>query len=131
MSRLTETELPSLESTERAERKKLGLMAVAVVSSVVASTCCLLPLMLVLAGITGAWMTTLRFLEPVTPLFNGIAVAALSWAGYLVFRPQKECVVPESEACGKSQHSTKWIFLVCTLFIAALLIFPVIAPYFY
>jgi mercuric ion transport protein len=131
MSRLTEPDLASIEPSEDAERKKLGLMALAVVSSIVASTCCLLPLVLVLAGITGAWMSSLRVLEPLTPLFNGIAVAALVWAGYLVFRPQKECAVPEGDACVKSRRSTKWIFLVCAVFIAALLVFPFIAPYFY
>jgi mercuric ion transport protein len=129
MPPLTEPDFPP--PGEGAERKKLGLMALAVLSSIVASTCCLLPLVLVLAGITGAWMSSLRVLEPLTPLFNGIAVAALAWAGYLVFRPQKECAVAESEACVQSRRSTKWIFLVCALFIAALLVFPFIAPYFY
>lgn len=130
MSQPTKSELPLLESPS-GEHKKLGLMALAVVSSIAASTCCLLPLVLVLAGITGAWMTSLRILEPVTPLLNGIAVATLIWAGYLVFRPQKECAVPQGVACGESRRSTKWIFLACATFVAALLIFPLIAPYFY
>ncbi|MBS0307918.1 MAG: mercuric transport protein [Proteobacteria bacterium] len=120
-----------LRESPSGEHKKLGLMALAVVSSIAASTCCLLPLVLVLAGITGAWMTSLRILEPVTPLLNGIAVATLIWAGYLVFRPQKECAVPQGATCGESRRSTKWIFLACATFVAALLIFPLIAPYFY
>ncbi len=130
---MTERKLQFLEPAGAAERKNLSLrlLGLAVVSTLVASTCCLLPLALVLVGITGAWMTTLTSLQPVTPIFIGIAVVTLGWAGYLVFRPVTECSASEAEACGKTRRSTRWIFLICASFIAALLLFPLFAPLFY
>jgi mercuric ion transport protein len=90
-----------------------------------------LPLVLVLAGITGAWMTTLTALKPITPIFTAIALASLAWAGYLIFRPAKECAVPEDDVCNGPQRFTRWAFFVSALFIALLLLFPFAAPSFY
>jgi mercuric ion transport protein len=114
-------------------RKNTGLkwVGVAVASTLIASTCCVLPLVLVLAGITGAWMTTLTALKPITPIFTVIAVATLAWAGYLIFRPAKECPVSEDDACSGPQRFTKWVFFASALFIAVLLLFPIAAPLFY
>jgi mercuric ion transport protein len=131
---MTDSPSPILDSDGVPERKNLSvkLMVLAVVSSLVASTCCLLPLALVLAGITGVWMTTLTALEPVTPLFNGIAVAALIWAGYLIFRPARVSASEQGQACDPgARRLTKRIFLGCALFIGLLLIFPLFAPLFY
>ena len=108
------------------------MIALAVVSSLIASTCCVLPLVLVLAGITGAWMVNLTSLQPYTPAFTVIALGALAWAGYLVFlKPAKACAYPDGAACDTTRRFTRWIFLASALFIGALLSFPLIAPYFY
>jgi mercuric ion transport protein len=73
---------------DQAPRKlSLGLLMVAVTSSLLASTCCLFPLVLVLLGITGAWMVHLTVLKPWVPLLTLIAVVALLGSGYLLFRP--------------------------------------------
>ena len=66
-----------------------------------------------------------------TPVFIGIALVALGWAGYLVFRPAAACAYPEGAACDKNRRITKWIYLASAAFIAALLLFPLVAPYFY
>ncbi|MFL6673398.1 MAG: mercuric transporter MerT family protein [Massilia sp.] len=114
-------------------RSKLGfgLMALAVAASLLASTCCVLPLVLVLAGITGAWMANLAVLKPVTPVFIGLALVALGWAGYLVFRPANVCAPGANSACETARPVMRRVFVGCALFIAALLMFPLIAPVFY
>ena len=111
-------------------REQLGmrLMAVAVVSTILASTCCVLPLVLVLAGVTGAWMSNLVALKPVTPLFEALALGAIAWAGYLVLRPARAC---DADACETTRPVTRRIFIGCALFVALLLGFPLIAPLFY
>jgi mercuric ion transport protein len=109
----------------------LGLVALALASSIIASTCCVVPLVLVLLGITGAWMVNLTSLQPVTPVFIGIALGALVWAGYLVFRPAAKCASPEGATCDESRPVMKRIYLASAAFIAALLLFPLIAPFFY
>ena len=121
-----------MNSPEASSRKTLGLVGLAVASSLIASTCCVLPLALVLAGITGAWMTSLTALKPLTTMFTVIAVGTLVWAGCLIFRPANGRSIPEGAVCNsRTQRLTKWIFYVCALFIALLLLFPLAAPLFY
>jgi mercuric ion transport protein len=114
----------------RPGREHLGLrlMAVAVVSTLLASTCCVLPLALVLAGVTGAWMANLVALKPVTPVFTVLAIGAMAWAGYLVLRPVREC---DADACEATRPLTRRIFIGCAVFVALLLSFPLFAPLFY
>jgi mercuric ion transport protein len=111
------------------EHLGLRLMAVAVVSTILASTCCVLPLVLVLVGVTGAWMANLVALKPVTPLFVVVALAAIGWAGYLVLKPAPECDI--DSACETARPLTRRIFIGCALFVALLLSFPLFAPLFY
>jgi mercuric ion transport protein len=110
----------------------LGLVAVAVASSIIASTCCVVPLVLVLLGITGAWMVNLTSLQQVTPVFVVITLAAFGWAGYLVFQPVPECSSPEEGAvCNRNRRVMRRVYLASAVFIAGLLLFPLVAPYFY
>ena len=137
-----------IDSTdERAPPKlSLGLLLVAVTSSLLASTCCLFPLVLVLLGITGAWMVHLTVLKPWVPLLTVIAVVALVGSGYLLFRPVTSCTVPDDvsnnvsiavsgavsgDACVDSRRVAQRIYLVSGLLVSGLLLFPVVAPIFY
>lgn len=106
-------------------------MAIAVVWTLLASTCCVLPLVLVLVGVTGAWMSNLIALKPVTPLFIALAVGSLGWAGYLVFKPQHACAVDDGAACDTTRPLMRKLFVACVVFVAALLCFPLFAPLFY
>jgi mercuric ion transport protein len=111
-------------------RKALGvrLMALAVVSTILASTCCVLPLVLVLVGISGAWLANLAVLKPLTPIFVALALGAIGWAGYIVFRPVAVC---SGDRCETARPVTRRIYIACAAFIALLLGFPLIAPLFY
>ncbi|WP_165973870.1 mercuric transporter MerT family protein [Paucimonas lemoignei] len=128
----TDPSIPNAAGGKEGKDPSRGLIALAVVSTLIASTCCVLPLVLVLVGITGAWMVNLTALQPYTPIFTVMAIAALIWAGYLIFlKPAKACSTLDGAACGTTRRATKWIFWGCALFIAALLSFPLFAPYFY
>jgi mercuric ion transport protein len=111
------------------EHLGLRLMVVAVVSTILASTCCVLPLVLVLVGVTGAWMANLVALKPVTPLFVAVALAAIGWAGYLVLKPATAC--DDDAVCEVARPVTRRVFIGCALFVALLLSFPLFAPLFY
>jgi mercuric ion transport protein len=111
------------------EQFGLRLMAVAVVSTILASTCCVLPLVLVLVGVTGAWMANLVALKPATPYFVVLALAAIGWAGWMVFKPAPECL--DDGACEVARPVTKRVFIGCALFVGLLLSFPLFAPLFY
>jgi mercuric ion transport protein len=128
-----QTESIDIKAPAAAPASNPGLrwLALAVVSSLIASTCCVLPLALVLVGITGAWMVNLVALKPITPVFIVLSLGALAWSGYLVFRPAKACPPTQDSACETTRPLMRRVFLGCALFIAALLAFPLIAPVFY
>jgi mercuric ion transport protein len=119
----------SLQAVGQREHLGLRLMAVAVVSTILASACCVLPLVLVLVGVTGAWMANLVALKPVTPVFVALAIAATGWAGYLVLKPAAPC--DDDSACEVARPVTRRIFIGCALFVGLLLSFPLFAPLFY
>lgn len=112
------------------ERKAGRLIAVGMLAALLASTCCVLPLALVLVGVTGAWMVNLQALKPVTPYAIALTVGALAWAGWLVLRPARACDL-ESGDCATTRPLMRRVFIGCALFVALLLGFPLIAPLFY
>jgi mercuric ion transport protein len=113
-----------------AGRKPGGLLALAVLASLLASTCCVLPLVLVLVGVTGAWLAQLQALKPLTPYAIAVTVAALAWSGWLAFRPVRACDLADGD-CATTRPLMRRVWIVCALFIGALLGFPLIAPLFY
>jgi mercuric ion transport protein len=112
------------------ERKAGSLIVFAVLASILASTCCVLPLVLVLIGITGAWMVHLTALKPLAPYAIALTLGALAWAGWLVFRPAAACAV-DDPACATARPAMRKLFVGCAVFITLLLGFPLIAPLFY
>jgi len=65
----------------------------AVAAAVAASACCVLPLLLAVVGVGGAWVGSLTALEPYRPVFVALSVAALGFAVYREYRtsPGPEC----------------------------------------
>lgn len=112
-----------MESTKARE-----VLAVGGIAAILASSCCLGPLLLVGLGISGAWIGNLTALEPYRPLFLLLAVLALFFAGYRIFRPTRECkpgVVCAAPAVKKAYRILFWI--VASLVLAAFL-FPYFLP---
>jgi mercuric ion transport protein len=78
----------TIAETQRGEaggRTTQALAGSGLAASVLASSCCLLPLLLVSVGIGGAWMAGLTALAPYQPLFLGMAAIALGsgfWRSY-------------------------------------------------
>jgi mercuric ion transport protein len=122
--------LQAVPAKATASREAVGirLVALALVSTLLASTCCVLPLVLVLVGISGAWMTHLVAMKPFTPLFVALALGALGGSGYLLFRPATVC---SGDPCATARPVTRRIYVACAVFIALLLGFPLVAPLFY
>ena len=54
-----------------------GALAAGGLAAILASACCLGPLILVLLGFSGAWIANLAVLEPYRPIFIGAALMAL------------------------------------------------------
>jgi mercuric ion transport protein len=128
---MTPADTGGKSSEQQGGRLSHALMAVGVASSLLASTCCVIPLVLVMLGITGAWMVNLTALRPLTPVFTVIASAAIAWAGYLIFRPATSDA-SAGDACDiNARKLTRRIYVAAALFASVLLLFPFLAPMFY
>ena len=60
-------------------------------AAILASACCLGPLVLVTLGFSGAWIGNLTALEPYRPLFIGVALVAMGFAWRRIYRPAQQC----------------------------------------
>ena len=100
-------------------------------AAILASTCCLGPLLLVTLGFSGAWIGNLTVLEPYRPIFIGAALVALFFAGRRVFRPAVACKPGEVCAIPQVRRTYKVLFWVVTGLVLVALAFPYVLPFFY
>lgn len=101
------------------------------VAAILASTCCLGPLMLVLLGVSGAWIGNLAVLEPYRPIFIGAALVALFLAYRRIFRPAQACAPGEVCAIPQVQTTYKAVFWGVAALVVIALAFPYVLPLFY
>ncbi len=113
------------------EKSKSGVLAVGGLAAILASTCCLGPLVLVAVGLGGAWIGNLTKLEPYRPLFIAVALVALFFAWRRIYRPAEKCLPGEVCALPQSKRLYKVLFWVVAGLVLIALSFPYIAPFFY
>jgi mercuric ion transport protein len=101
------------------------------VAAILASTCCLGPLVLVGLGFSGAWIGNLTALEPYRPLFIGAALVALFFAWRRIFRPALACKPGEVCAIPQVRTTYKLIFSIVAVLVLVALGFPYVLPFFY
>jgi mercuric ion transport protein len=101
------------------------------VAAILASTCCLGPLLLVTMGLSGAWIGNLTLLEPYRPLFIGAALVALFFAYRGIFRPAHACKPGEVCTLPRVRKAYKVIFWSVSALVAIALAFPYVLPLFY
>ena len=104
-------------------------IAAGAASALGASTCCVLPLVLVSMGLGGAWIAQLRALERFQWVFIGLAAAAFGYAFYRLYLrpapcgPDAACAAP---ATRRHQRIAFWATLVTA---KALVLAPFYVPY--
>lgn len=105
-------------------------IAAGALSALGASTCCVLPLVLVSVGVGGAWVTRLRELERFYYVFVAIAIGAFGYAFYRLYlrpvlcAPDTACAAPPVH---RRQRIAFWVTLVAA---KALVLSPFYVPYF-
>ncbi|MGI8958301.1 MAG: mercuric ion transporter MerT [Bryobacteraceae bacterium] len=100
-------------------------------AAVLASTCCLGPLILVAFGVSGAWIANLSVLEPYRLWLVGAALIALFLGGRRIFRAAHTCQPGEICALPRTRRAYKLLFGIVAGLIAVALAYPYIAPFFY
>lgn len=106
-------------------------LAVGGLAAILASTCCLGPLVLVLLGFSGAWIGNLTMLEPYRPIFIAVAVGLLFLAYRRIFRPAAACKPGELCAIPQVRTTYKVVFWVVVVLVLIALAFPYLLPLFY
>jgi mercuric ion transport protein len=100
-------------------------------AAILASTCCLGPLILISLGFSGAWIGNLTVLEPYRPLFILASVVALFFAGRQIFRPAQTCNPGEVCALPRPRRIYKLLFWSCAILLLVALVYPYVARFFY
>ena len=114
------------------ERTGSGALFIGGLAAILASTCCLGPLVLVVLGLSGAWIGNLTRLEPYRPFFIAGALVALFFAGRQIFRraaqtcnPGEVCAVP------RTRRVYKILFVAVSVLVLIALVFPYVVKLFY
>jgi mercuric ion transport protein len=105
------------EATHRTGGERL-LAATALLSAIAASSCCVLPLLFVSVGISGAWIGSLTVLAPYQPIFLATAAVCIAAGFWSVYRRSqaacagRDCGTPESRRATKA---ALWVGVVVLL----------------
>jgi len=108
-----------------------GPLFVGGVTAILASACCLGPLVLVVLGVSGAWIANLTLLEPYRPFFIAAALVALFFAGRSIFRPAQACEPGQVCAVPRTRRMYKILFITVAVLVLIALVFPYVAKFFY
>jgi mercuric ion transport protein len=114
-----------------ADHKSAPALFAGGLAAILASTCCLGPLVLVSLGVSGAWIGNLTVLEPYRPLFIGVALIALFFAARNIFRPAHACQPGEVCAIPKTRRIYQVLFWVCAALVLVAIGYPYVVRFFY
>lgn len=92
-------------ATETPKGDRSGWLATgALIGAGLASACCVVPLLLVTLGISGAWIANLTALEPYKPYVAVITLALLGFGFWHVyFKPKPPCA--DGSYCARPQSA--------------------------
>lgn len=97
-----------------------ALVTGSVLAAIGASSCCVLPLALALAGVSGAWVGNLTALAPYQPIFIGAGAFAVAWGFWRTTGQRRQPC--EGGQCG-TPSSRRWtragLWLATILLVAA------------
>ena len=115
-----------------ASRRPGWFAAGGVVGAILASTCCIAPRLLLMLGVSGAWMGNLTALEPYKPYAAAVALVFIGLGFRQVyFKPKGACA--EDSYCARPQASriTKSALWLATVLVLLALTISWWAPLFY
>ncbi len=109
---------PKSPATPRADRKG-WFAAGGVLGAILASACCIGPLVLLTLGVSGAWIANLTALEPYKPIFAVIALAFIAAGFRQAYRRPATACQPDSYCARPSSarltRAALWAALILVL----------------
>jgi mercuric ion transport protein len=123
--------MDAIQTEKTSDKTGLRTLLAGGLAALLASTCCLGPLVLITLGFSGAWISQLTVLQPYQPIFIGAALVALFFAGKRIWRPAGRCAPGEVCSLPRVRRAYQLLFVaVCALLLMAL-VFPLMASRFY
>jgi mercuric ion transport protein len=93
-------------------------------AAIAASVCCVVPLVLVLLGISGAWIANLTALDAWRPWFSAATLVCLGWAFWMLYGPASRCRIDGACVDPSRLRRRRRGLWIATGLIALLLLFP-------
>lgn len=106
-------------------------LAAGALAAIGASVCCVGPLVLLMLGIGGAWISNLTALEPIRPVLIGFTLLFLGLAFRRLYLQPQVCAPDAQCAQPPVLRRQRVIFWLVTAGLLALLAVPWLAPLFY
>ncbi len=103
-----------------------------VIGAILASSCCIVPPVLVTLGASGAWIGNLTVLEPYKPIFATVTFVFLGFGYWQVYR-KREVVCEEGSYCawGGFDRIAKGALWIAAILVLLALTIDFWAPLFY
>lgn len=106
------------------KRTTLNTVIGASLAAIGASLCCIGPLVLLVLGIGGTWISHLVALEPYRPVFVGITLVFLFLAFRKLYLVPRKCAPGNACAIPSTLRNQRIIFWIVSIVLIALLTFP-------
>jgi mercuric ion transport protein len=131
---LTDEASEMASAKEGGSRQRLAA-AGGILGAIAASACCIVPLTLIVFGVSGAWMANLRAIAPYQPILIVMTIAVLGYGFYLVYwKPKTACA--DGAVCARPVvpniviQAALWLAtVIVALSITLVYWFPIIVPY--
>ena len=117
--------------TANVQRQQRLMAAGGLVGALTASSCCILPLVLLSLGVSGAWIGNFTQLAPYQPYFLAVTTGCLGYGYWLVYRSTK-LACADGDACARPlpNRFVKTGLILASLLAATALGFDFLAPLF-
>ncbi len=112
-------------------RWTLSALGGAIIGAIVASLCCIGPLLLLALGVSGVWISTFTQLEFLRPIGIIITLVFLTFAFWRLYLMPLQCSIDKPCAKPGNLRVQRLIFWVIALLLILLLTFPWYAFLFY
>ena len=113
------------------DRKQSLAATGGIIGAVLASSCCIGPIVLITLGASGPWIGKLTALKAYQPLFVGLTVMFLGYGFWHAYRKSAPGCDDKSCATPKSDRIVKGALWTATLLVIAALTTDLWAPLFY
>ena len=105
-----------------------GSLVAGVLAGIGASLCCVGPLVLLMLGVSGAWIGNLTALEPARPVFIGITLIFLGLAFRRLYMLPQVCEPGTACADPRTLLRKRLVFWLVAAAVLGLLAVPWLAP---